>query len=203
MNEKERSKMIDQIGNYILSRQFAKHEVDVPEALTVLASVTDQIIRSLCEVMEMDAEEMLTHFCNALQQPLEKERHYSTGDKDADELMGKIIAEMKDGGDIEEIVNKYISCDDPELRQELIEKMTELRDNHRIDNVKVGYEKQDDKNPVLTMSMANEIESTANEMLKNLMEEGSDNLPRPVILTIAIIAIAKFTGKPVSLDTKK
>ena len=142
MTEKERSKMIYQIGNYILSRQFAKHEVDVPEALTVLASVTDLIIRSLCEVMEMDAEEMLTHFCNALQQLLEKERHYSTGDKDADELMGKIIAEMKDGGDIEEIVNKYISCDDPDLRQELIEKMTELRDNHRIDNVKVGYEKQ-------------------------------------------------------------
>ena len=105
--------------------------------------------------------------------------------------------------DIEEIVNKYISCDDPELRQELIEKMTELRDNHRIDNVKVGYEKQEDENPVLTMSMANEIESNANEMLKKLMEEGSDNLPRPVILTIAIIAISKFTGKPVSLDTKK
>lgn len=51
--------------------------------------------------------------------------------------------------------------------------------------------------------MANEIESTANEMLKNLMEKGSDNLPRPVILTIAIIGISKFTGKPVSIDTEK
>ena len=56
MTEKERTKMIDQIGNYILSRQFAKHDVDIPEALTVLATVTDQIIRSLCEVMEMNAE---------------------------------------------------------------------------------------------------------------------------------------------------
>lgn len=139
MTEKETNKMVDQIGNYILSRQFAKHEVDVAEALTVLASVTDQIIRSLCKTMDWDSEEMLIHYCNALQQPLKKERHYSTGDKNVDEIMDKIIAEMKDGGEIEEIVNKYIRCDDPELRQELIEKMTELRDKHRFDNVKIGY----------------------------------------------------------------
>lgn len=139
MTEKETNKMIDQIGNYILSRKFAKHEVNLAEALTVLASVTDQIIRSLCKTMDLDAEEMLIHFCNALQMPLQKERHYSTGDKNVDEIMDKIIAEMKDGGDIEEIVDKYVNCDDSELRQELIEEMTELRDKHKIDHVKIGY----------------------------------------------------------------
>ena len=137
MTEKERSKMIDQIGNYILSRQFAKHEVDIPEALTVLASVTDQIIRSLCEVMEMDAEEMLTHFCNALQQPLEKERHYSTGSEEGDELMRKIVEEVKAGGDIEEIVDKYVNCATPEMRQEVIDGIKGIRDRHSIDNVKI------------------------------------------------------------------
>jgi hypothetical protein len=55
--------------------------------------------------------------------------------------------------------------------------------------------------PVLTMSMADEIEAAANEMLKPLIEGGP--IPRPVILTIAIIALSKYTGKPVSLDVEK
>lgn len=204
MNDKERNEMINQIGEYILLGQFAKHEMDVAEALTVLASVADQIIHSLCDVMELDAEEMLTHFCNALQQPLQKERHYTTGDKDADDLMDKIVAEMKTGGDIDKIVDKYVDCATPKLRQELIDRMKELREKHNIDNVKIGYDSMKaDNNPVLSMSMADEIEATANDCLKPLMEEGSDNLPRRVILTIAVIAISKYTGKPVSIDLEK
>lgn len=142
MTEKERSKMIDQIGNYILVRQFAKHDTDISEALTVLASVTVQIITALCDVMDEDKEKMLNTYCNALQLDNEKERHYTTGDKDADELMGKIVAEMKAGGNIEEIVDKYVNCDTPEMRQELIEQMTAIRDKHQIDNVKIGYEQR-------------------------------------------------------------
>ena len=140
MTEKERSKMIDQIGNYILSRQFAKHDVDIPEALTVLATVTDQIIRSLCEVMEMNAEEMLDAYCNALQQTKEDLRTYTTGDKDADVLLSKIVGDMKAGKDIDEIIDNYVQCDDPELRKTRKEKMTAIRDKHQIDNVKIGYE---------------------------------------------------------------
>ena len=140
MTEKERTKMIDQIGNYILSRQFAKHDVDIPEALTVLATVTDQIIRSLCEVMEMNAEEMLDAYCNALQQTKEDLRTYTTGDKDADVLLSKIVGDMKAGKDIDEIIDNYVQCDDPELRKTLKEKMTAIRDKHQIDNVKIGYE---------------------------------------------------------------
>jgi hypothetical protein len=140
MIEKERTKMIDQIGNYILSRQFAKHDVDIPEALTVLATVTDQIIRSLCEVMEMNAEEMLDAYCNALQQTKEDLRTYTTDDKDTDVLLSKIVGDMKAGKDIDEIIDNYVQCDDPELRKTLKEKMTAIRDKHQIDNVKIGYE---------------------------------------------------------------
>ena len=139
MTDKERSKMIDQIGNYILMRQFAKHDTDVAEALTVLCAVVDQIIRSLCEVCGHDAEGMITCFCNGLQQPLEKERHYSTGSEEGDELMKKIVEEVKAGGDIEEIVDKYVSCATPEMRQEVIDGIKDIRDRHSIDNVKIGY----------------------------------------------------------------
>lgn len=34
MTEKERSKMVDQIGNYILMRQFHKHDINASEALS-------------------------------------------------------------------------------------------------------------------------------------------------------------------------
>ena len=139
MKYEERNKMIDHICSYILSRQFAKHETDIPEALTVLASVVDQIIRALCGVMELNAEEMLTHFCNALQQPLEKERHYSTGNKDADGLLMKIVAEIRAGEDVEETVDKYISCETPELRQQVIDGINEMIKAHSLDNVKIGY----------------------------------------------------------------
>jgi hypothetical protein len=140
MTEKQRMKMIDQIGDYILEKQFAKHEVSVSEALTVLAATTDQIIRSLCDVIGEDANEMVDVYCNALQQTKEDKRTYTTGSKEGDELMAKIVAEMKAGGDIEEIVDKYVDCKDPEMRQQLIEGMTNIREKHQIDNVKIGYE---------------------------------------------------------------
>lgn len=55
-----------------------------------------------------------------------------------------------------------------------------------------------EKNPVLTMSMADEIEKCANETFKGLPSVAV-TIPRPIIMTIAIIAISKYTGKPVRL----
>lgn len=203
MTEKERSKMVDQIGDYILMEQFDKHETNVPEALTVLATVSDQIIRSLAEVVKEDAEEMITTYCNALQLGNEKERHYTTGSKEADELMDKIVKEMKAGGDIEEIIDKYVNCATPELRQQLIDGMNAIRVNHDLDNVTVGYGKTKDDQPVLTKTMADEIEKSSNMLLKDLMEEDSGQMPRAAILTIAIVTLRTFTGKPVKIDAEQ
>jgi hypothetical protein len=54
------------------------------------------------------------------------------------------------------------------------------------------------KNPVLTMSMADEIEECVNKAFKELLIVDGD-IPRPIIMGIAIIAISKYTGKPVRL----
>lgn len=200
MTDKERSKMVDQIGDYILMRQFHKHDTNVPEALSVLATVSDQIIRSLASVVGEDEEEMITTYCNAMQLGNEQERHYTTGSKEADELMDKIVKEMKDGGDIEEIIDKYVDCTTPELRQQLIDGMNAIRVNHDLDNVTIGYDKTKDDQPVLTKTMADEIEKSSNELLRDLMEEGSGQMPRAAILTIAIVTLRTFTGKPVKID---
>lgn len=203
MTDKERSKMVDQIGNYILMRQFHKHDTDVAEALSVLATVSDQIIRSLASVVGEDAEDMITTYSNALQLGNEQERHYTTGSKEADELMGKILKEMKEGGDIEEIIDKYVDCASPELRQQLIDGMNAIRVNHDLDNVTIGYDKTKDDQPVLTKTMADEIEQSSNKLLRELMEEGSGQMPREAILTIAIVTLRTFTGKPVKIDAER
>lgn len=55
-----------------------------------------------------------------------------------------------------------------------------------------------EKNPVLTMSMADEIEECVNKTFKELLI-ADENIPRPIIMSIAVIAISKYTGKPVRL----
>ena len=203
MTDKERNKMVDQIGDYILMKQFHKHDTSVAEALTVMATVSDRIIRSLAEVVGEDAEQMVTAYCNGLQFGNEQERHYTTGSKEADELMSKIVKEMKDGGDIEEIIDKYVDCTTPELRQQLIDGMNAIRVNHNLDNVTIGYNKTKDDQPVLTKTMADEIEQSSNKLLRDLMEEGSGQMPRAAILTIAIVTLRIFTGKPVKIDGER
>lgn len=54
------------------------------------------------------------------------------------------------------------------------------------------------KNPVLTLSMADEIEECVNKTFKELLIS-DENIPRPIIMSIAVIAISKYTGKPVRL----
>ena len=55
-----------------------------------------------------------------------------------------------------------------------------------------------EKNPVLTMSMADEIEECVNKTFKELLI-ADENIPRPIIMSITVIAISKYTGKPVRL----
>lgn len=44
----------------------------------------------------------------------------STGNDGADELLEKMCTEMAQGGNVEEIADKYVKCSTPELRDELI-----------------------------------------------------------------------------------
>lgn len=54
-----------------------------------------------------------------------------------------------------------------------------------------------EKNPVLTIGMADEIEECVNKTFKELLT--GYEIPRPIIMMIAVIAISKYTGKPVRL----
>lgn len=130
MTEQERSKMIDQIGNYILTRQFAKHETSVSEALAVMAETTIRIIHSLCDVIDEDPDNMLNTYCNALQ----------TGTAEGDELMQKIVDEIREGKPIEEVVDRYVNCATPEMRQKVIDG---IRENiERIKKTMLGHGKK-------------------------------------------------------------
>lgn len=139
MKENELKKISDNITDYILLKQFAENEVNVPDALTVLACTTTSIIRSLCSVIGEDAERMITVFCNGMQMTLEKERHYSTGSKEGDETLERLLKELGGGGDVEEIVDKYLDFDSQELRQEAIDSIRGAMEDNRLDNVKIGY----------------------------------------------------------------
>ena len=56
-------------------------------------------------------------------------------------------------------------------------------------------EEQTKEAPILTMELADTIEKAVNDMLKDICGE----LPRPIIMTIAVIVLSSFTGMPVSL----
>lgn len=138
MTEKQVYQEADKLSDYII-QMMDRTEAGVPEGLTIMSAAVDQVIRSLCKAIEEDPEQMITVFCNALQQGLEKERHYSTGSKEGDDLMAKMVAEVKAGGNIEEIVDKYVNCKTPELRQQVIDGIRQMVGNHMLDNVEIGY----------------------------------------------------------------
>ena len=139
MKENELKKMSDNIADFILLENFSKKGMSVPDALAVLASVITSIINSLCSVIGEDAESMITVFCNGLQMQLKKERHYSSGSKEGDALLSKMMKELGEGGDIEDIVDKYLDFDSQELRQEAIDNIRIAKENNWLDNVKIGY----------------------------------------------------------------
>ena len=58
-----------------------------------------------------------------------------------------------------------------------------------------AIEEQTKEAPILTMELADTIEKAVNDMLKDICGE----LPRPIIMTIAVIVLSSFTGMPVSL----
>lgn len=138
MTENQVSKEGEKLADNIL-QLMEEIDAEVPEGLTIMVTAVDQVIRTLCGNIGEDPEQMITVFCNALQQGLEEERHYSTGSKKGDELMEKIVAEVKAGGNVEEIVDKYVNCKTPELRQQVIDGIRQMVGNHMLDNVKIGY----------------------------------------------------------------
>ena len=53
--------------------------------------------------------------------------------------MAKMVAEVKAGGNVEEIVDRYVDCKTPELRQQVISGIRQMVGNHMLDNVNIGY----------------------------------------------------------------
>lgn len=139
MKKEQGIKMVDQICDYILKEHFSKNEVGIAEALSVLTGVVDTIIRSFCDVIGEDAEHMIDVYCNALQTAKEGNLIYTTGDKEKDVFLSKIVSEMKAGTNIEEIVDKYVDCEDQETRQHVIEGLKKYRNSPSFDKIKIGY----------------------------------------------------------------
>lgn len=109
----------------------------IPEALAIMAAACTQVMESMCNVTGEDFEEMIRRFCNALQGPLEGERVYLTGDKTESELLNDMMDEIKAGGNIEEIVDKYTDNPSPELRQQIIDGLRQVVGNHMLKNIRI------------------------------------------------------------------
>lgn len=140
MEKKEIDLMVEQISDYILGEVFEKHDPDIPAALTVICEVVRQIIEATCSTMDLDAEQMIDTFCNALQMMKKESRTYTTGDDDCDKLMMEMVKELKNGGDINDIVDRYVMCETDDIRNEIIEKLKAVVREGNIDNVNIGYE---------------------------------------------------------------
>ena len=127
---------IDHLYDHIV-QTMERTNAEVPEALAIMAAACAQVMESLCNVTGEDYEEMIRRFCNALQGPLEGERVYLTGDKSESELLNDMIDEIKAGGNIEEIVDKYTDNPSPELRQQLIDGFRQAVGNHMLKNIRI------------------------------------------------------------------
>lgn len=138
MNKLELTNLTGKIGNYITD-QFSENHASMVEGLTIMSTVTLGIIESLCDALDEDFEQMVGNFCNALQHELKKQRIYTTGKDETDIMLDNIINEINAGGNVEEIVDKYIDCKTPEIRQQVIDGINEMIENHSLDNVKIGY----------------------------------------------------------------
>ena len=56
----------------------------------------------------------------------------SEDEKEAESLMNQIIAELKKGVEVEDVVDKYIKCETPELRQKTIDGINNIRNRFTI-----------------------------------------------------------------------
>ena len=138
MNEVKVTHMSEQILEYICLEQFDKHNASTEEAMMVLHNVIVSLLKGISNEDDLGYEELITFLCNSLQMHLKK-RHYTTGDEGADKVLDTIFAEIKAGADIEQVVDKYIHSETEELRQQVIEGLKSVRDNHSMDNVTIGY----------------------------------------------------------------
>lgn len=127
---------IDHLYDHIV-QTMERTNAEVPEALAIMAAACAQVMESLCNVTGEDYEEMIRRFCNALQGPLEGDRVYLTGDKSESELLNDMVDEIKAGGNIEEIVDKYTDNPSPELRQQLIDGFRQAVGNHMLKNIRI------------------------------------------------------------------
>ena len=127
---------IDHLYDHIV-QTMERTNAEVPEALAIMAAACAQVMESLCNDTGEDYEEMKRRFCNALQGPLEGDRVYLTGDKSESELLNDMVDEIKAGGNIEEIVDKYTDNPSPELRQQLIDGFRQAVGNHMLKNIRI------------------------------------------------------------------
>lgn len=56
----------------------------------------------------------------------------SDEEKEAESLMVQMIAELKKGGDVEKVVDKYIKCASPEYRQKVIDGINNIRNRFTL-----------------------------------------------------------------------
>lgn len=136
MDREQLNQEIDHLYDHIV-QTMERINAQIPEALAIMAAVCTQVMESMCNVTGEDFEEMIRRFCNALQGPLEGERVYLTGDKTESELLNDMMDEIKAGGNIEEIVDKYTDNPSPELRQQIIDGLRQVVGNHMLKNIRI------------------------------------------------------------------
>lgn len=136
--EEKFEKEIYQLSDYIF-QLFKDSNAEVDDALYIMSAACDHVMRTLCKAIDEDPERMITIFCNALQGGLKKNRIYSTGSEESDEMMMKMVNEIKAGGNVEEIVDRYVNCETPELRQQVISGIRKIVGDDLLQNVQIGY----------------------------------------------------------------
>lgn len=136
MDREHLNQEIDHLYDHIV-QTMERINAQIPEALAIMAAACTKVMESMCNVTGEDFEEMIRRFCNALQGPLEGERVYLTGDKTESELLNDMMDEIKAGGNIEEIVDKYTDNPSPELRQQIIDGLRQVVGNHMLKNIRI------------------------------------------------------------------
>lgn len=136
MDREQLNQEIDHLYDHIV-QTMERINAQIPEALAIMAAACTQVMESMCNVTGEDFEEMIRRFCNALQGQLEGERVYLTGDKTESELLNDMMDEIKAGGNIEEIVDKYTDNPSPELRQQIIDGLRQVVGNHMLKNIRI------------------------------------------------------------------
>ena len=133
MKEIEIQKITKEIIYFIMVKKFNQYKPSISDIYAIMQNVAQHVIRSFSALMGLSEEEAITMFCNNLQKN-SSEHHFTTGNDDADKLIDMMIKEVKTGGDIEKVVDKYVKCSTPELRQKLIDGIRGINERHKLDD---------------------------------------------------------------------